>query len=118
MEINRKTMELVGEMERQLQTFHGFRHLWAELIANHELCGVTKEKLEKSQSERLTAALGVGCTIANLHGISWVGTSRERDFIRELADEECSYKDNCPAFGTRHGRCLSCSAREVLKPLF
>jgi hypothetical protein len=36
-------------------------------------------------------------------------------FVRELADEPCSYGDNCPDFGTRHGRCLHCKARRALE---
>jgi hypothetical protein len=34
-----------------------------------------------------------------------------REFVQELADEPCAYGDSCPAFGTRHGRCLACKAR-------
>jgi hypothetical protein len=36
------------------------------------------------------------------------------DFVQELADEDCSYGDNCPTFGSRHGKCKYCRAREVL----
>lgn len=36
------------------------------------------------------------------------------DFVQELADEECSYRDGCPVFGSRHGVCLHCRARRVL----
>ena len=37
------------------------------------------------------------------------------DFVQELADEDCSYGDNCPPFGgTRHGTCLHCRAKRVL----
>jgi hypothetical protein len=36
------------------------------------------------------------------------------DFVQELADEECSYKDGCPRFGSNHGRCISCKAKAVL----
>lgn len=40
---------------------------------------------------------------------------RMRDFVSELADEECHYADNCPPFiNTRHGTCLSCRARAAL----
>lgn len=36
------------------------------------------------------------------------------DFVEELADEPCTYGDNCPDFGTRHYRCLHCRARKAL----
>jgi len=36
------------------------------------------------------------------------------DFVQELADEDCNYGDNCPIFGSRHGRCIRCRAVEVL----
>ena len=35
--------------------------------------------------------------------------------VRELADEmECTYGDNCPDFGSRHGRCIGCKLRSAL----
>ena len=43
----------------------------------------------------------------------------ERDvfkaFIAGLAEGDCGYGDNCPVFGSRHGRCVHCLAREVLE---
>ncbi len=41
---------------------------------------------------------------------------RLEGFIKELADEDCVYGDNCPPFGSRHGVCLSCGARKTLGP--
>jgi hypothetical protein len=38
-------------------------------------------------------------------------------FIRELADEDCAYGDDCPSFGTNHGRCLECKARAALSAM-
>ena len=35
--------------------------------------------------------------------------------VRELADEmECTYGDNCPDFGSRHGRCIGCKLHRAL----
>jgi len=115
MKIDKTTMEIIREMEAQLQSFHGMRHLWAELVANREPCGLTKEKLEEQQAARLTAALGQAYTLATMHGIQWVGCSKERDFIKEFADEPCQYGDNCPDHGTKHYRCVPCKARLALK---
>lgn len=36
------------------------------------------------------------------------------EFVQDLADESCEYGDNCPTFGSRHGTCLNCKAREAL----
>lgn len=36
------------------------------------------------------------------------------DFVQELADEDCEYKDDCPDFGTNHYRCLRCKAKRTL----
>jgi hypothetical protein len=36
------------------------------------------------------------------------------DFVQELANEDCEYKDNCPDFDTNHGKCLNCKARRAL----
>lgn len=44
-------------------------------------------------------------------------TSRMRDFIQELADEPCTYGDNCPDFGSRHGQCIHCQCREILSEI-
>lgn len=35
--------------------------------------------------------------------------------LRDFADADCEYGDNCPPFGTRHGRCVGCKARAALK---
>ena len=45
---------------------------------------------------------------------------RERDRYRSaleaIAEGDCSYGDECPTFGSRHGQCLPCQAREALAP--
>ena len=53
------------------------------------------------------------------HGIEFedgycVNVARLKDFVTEIADDDCFYRDNCPTFGTRHGKCLRCKAREAL----
>lgn len=37
-----------------------------------------------------------------------------RSALSDLAEGDCSYGDGCPAFGSRHGQCCSCKAREAL----
>jgi hypothetical protein len=34
--------------------------------------------------------------------------------MRDLAEHECTYRDGCPTFGSRHGQCTGCKAREAL----
>jgi len=34
--------------------------------------------------------------------------------LRDLAERDCTYGDNCPPFGTRHGACVGCIARAAL----
>lgn len=36
------------------------------------------------------------------------------DFVQELANKECIYRDSCPTFGSKHEKCLHCKAREAL----
>lgn len=40
---------------------------------------------------------------------------RLREVLLDFADRDCSYGDNCPPFGTRHGRCDGCKARAALE---
>ena len=32
-------------------------------------------------------------------------------FAKAMAEGDCSYGDNCPVYGRRHGRCISCQAK-------
>ena len=40
---------------------------------------------------------------------------RLRSALTDFADQDCAYGDDCPTFGTRHGRCIGCKARRALK---
>lgn len=37
-----------------------------------------------------------------------------RSVLEDFAEYDCAYGDNCPSFGTRHGRCVGCKARKAL----
>lgn len=39
---------------------------------------------------------------------------RFEEFTQDIADGDCTYGDNCPIFGSNHGRCHPCQARTVL----
>lgn len=39
---------------------------------------------------------------------------RLEQYIRDFAEHDCTYGDNCPEFGTRHGACVGCLARRAL----
>lgn len=34
--------------------------------------------------------------------------------LKDIAEYDCGYGDNCPVFGSRHGACFGCRARRVL----
>lgn len=36
------------------------------------------------------------------------------EFVREWSEVECAYGDGCPPFGTNHGICQPCKARNAL----
>lgn len=40
-----------------------------------------------------------------------------RQTMRDIAEQDCFYGDNCPTFGTNHGQCTGCRAREALAAL-
>lgn len=40
---------------------------------------------------------------------------RLRDVLKDLAEGDCAYGDNCPTFGSRHGQCYVCKARAPLE---
>lgn len=61
----------------------------------------TRKSVQEGKSDRIADLLEEAATAL--------------DFVQELADMDCGYKDNCPTFGTKHGKCVRCQAREVLK---
>jgi len=38
-----------------------------------------------------------------------------KSVLEGISEGDCSYGDNCPEFGTRHGRCVSCIAKSALR---
>lgn len=40
-----------------------------------------------------------------------------KQFASDMAEGDCEYGDNCPTFGSRHGKCFSCMARQTLSLL-
>ena len=40
--------------------------------------------------------------------------ARLRESLEGIAEGDCSYGDQCPTFGSRHGTCVSCRARAAL----
>lgn len=47
-----------------------------------------------------------------------VALAHENDILRsaisDLAEGDCVYGDGCPTFGSNHGKCYSCKARQAL----
>lgn len=40
---------------------------------------------------------------------------RLREALQDIAEYDCVYGDGCPTFGTNHGQCHGCVAREALE---
>ena len=36
-------------------------------------------------------------------------------FVSDMTEHDCTYGDNCPIFGSNHGRCTGCKARTVME---
>jgi len=83
-QINKDLLEQIKHLELELQTFHGIRHIWAEQVANHIPCGISTNKLEKLQCERLTSALGQAYVISRKLDIAWIGSNADRAMTKEL----------------------------------
>lgn len=41
--------------------------------------------------------------------------NRLKYFMEGFAERDCTYGDNCPKFGTKHGPCVGCLARTALE---
>ena len=67
-------------------------------VDTEDLGGPWEEKA-RDLEHRLNARVGAGL----------------REFVQEIADEDCGYGDNCPDnAGTRHGTCMRCKAVRAL----
>lgn len=119
-QINKDILDWINEIELTLQTFRGFRHLWADLAANHEPCGVTQEKLEEMQAHTLGLALGQAYTLAKKLGIKWVDCEADveqckrvkklESFVRTIAQDF-----DCDKDAHRYNTfCRCCEAKKLL----
>jgi len=70
-QIDRDLLDRIRELENLLMKFRAYRHLWAELVANHIECGVPRKKLEENQWSQLSNALSQAYSIAKELGIEW-----------------------------------------------
>ena len=102
-------------------------------VCGEEVARLRKELSESYQAERdMEAALETEreeCTqaqaacgrraieITKLRADLAAAAKREaglREALEEIAEADCAYGDGCPRFGTRHGQCVGCKAREAL----
>lgn len=89
MEITREIIERIRHMEATLQTFWGFRHLWAELTANHKQCGVSEKDLMLQQQDNLSLFLGQANILARDLNLTWDKTGCIT--IRERGEWHAAY---------------------------
>jgi len=85
--LNREVMETIRIMEDHLQTFHGYRHLWAKKIALHESCGVSEAQLQKEQLDALSMVIGHAHILAQQFGLKWETCEITREESRRLLRE-------------------------------
>lgn len=76
-------------------------------VAQVHLLRATEEALVKTAAERDEAQKKNERTQARYEIL--LGT------LKDLADLDCTYSDGCPVFGTKHGRCVGCIAREAIE---
>jgi hypothetical protein len=58
-----------------------------------------------------TDELGIQCHAAQ-ERLRLAGACVEA--LRDIGEQDCPYRDNCPVFGTNHGVCDGCRARRAL----
>jgi len=85
--------ELTATVERLRDEVHVANNSYATLAGEHE---ALRQQLAAAQADagRL---------------------ERLNDFVKELAEEDCGYGDDCPEFGSRHYRCLRCKALSAMQ---
>jgi hypothetical protein len=104
-------------IEWQRGRIDSLERLLAATKASHDemarrLQGAYKQHLDEVEAHRMTRGL-----LAEARGSAAVLAERARcaGEVEPLTEGDCAYGDNCPTFGSRHGRCDSCHAREVLR---
>jgi hypothetical protein len=88
------TEQVMKDLTTRLQ--EGIRQTWKLAPESRDLV----EKNLRARIERLEKKL-----------------DRLEQFAKDMAEDDCHYGDNCPPFGTRHGTCSGCQAREALKEI-
>lgn len=103
---------------------------WRE-VAPGEVADALRARAAEAERERDHAAESAHAAVERIqkrldHAYETIDTfAGERDAanaraekaeaaLRDLADLDCSYGDGCPPFGTGHGQCVGCKAREAL----
>jgi hypothetical protein len=72
------------------------------------------EELERRLAD-LDTAIDIAHEFDRRNEVAKARIERMRAALGGLAEADCSYGDNCPAFGSRHGRCVGCWARAALE---
>lgn len=80
--------------------------LWVQCERNDAVSGIF-EHIGVNEHDAAFIALARQALPAAIEEIE-----RLRSALSEFAEYDCEYGDGCPTFGTRHGRCVGCKARQ------
>lgn len=53
--IDRQALDLLESLQKQINTFYGIRHLWAESVANHRPVILTEDELMQKQRNQIAS---------------------------------------------------------------
>lgn len=101
------------DVNQLLLSYRALRRAYSELLIEHRQNGVIMSNVNDAVNRA-----GIHCAIYWWEAIDQIAGERDQlradldrvtGFVRDIADEDCSYGDECPR-GTRHYVCLRCRA--------
>lgn len=69
-QIDRDVMRQFHWMQVEINTFNGYRHMWADMV-NHRQFSLTRDELEQAQIDRLGTIIGMAKWLADHFGMTW-----------------------------------------------
>lgn len=90
--ITRDVLAQVADIEEELQTFHGLRHLWSNQVANHSATvfggQVDPDTLLREQAHRLQRVVSMSLTLFDM---MYPNADAPHDKFRRVQDSEKEY---------------------------
>lgn len=71
---------------------------------------------ERTHAGETAAGILLAATLARLQHCERRLAQAEStiEALRDISEQDCPYRDNCPAFGSNHGACDGCKSRRAL----